>query len=142
MVQRRGSLEYSNHIVRVDVEATNQHFKLWRMLKETTEPAGLFGTMPQEPWLSRMAAKPDHVIQLNCGEVRTYANYKTTRTRENFHNRGTQIILLSDELWLINNNSQSFANGSKPVKRNNLGLCKRFEIYLRTLANIFMDLTV
>ena len=142
MVKEGGPLEYSNHIVRVDVEATHQHFKPWRMLKEKTEPAGLFGTMPQEPWLSKMAAKPDHVIQLNCGEVRTHANYKTTRTWENFHNRGKQIIFLSDELWLIANNSQSFVNGRKLIKRNNLGLCKHSEIYLRTLTNIFMDLMV
>ena len=46
----------------------------------TTEPAGPFGTMPQEPWHSGKAAKPDRVIQPNCGEVHTDASYKITRT--------------------------------------------------------------
>ena len=31
---------------------------------------------------------------------------------------------------LIANNSKSFANESKSIIRNNLGLCKRSEIYL------------
>ena len=43
-------------------------------------------------------AEPDRVIQLNCGEVRTHASYKITRTWENFNNQGTKMILLSDEL--------------------------------------------
>ena len=34
-------------------------------LKETIEPAGLFETMPQEPWHPGKGAKPDFVIQLN-----------------------------------------------------------------------------
>ena len=33
--------------------------------------------------------------------------------QENFNNEGTGMILLSDELWLIANNFQSFANWSK-----------------------------
>ena len=70
-----------------------------------------------------MRAKTDRVIQLNCGEVSTHASYKITKTRENFNNRGTKIILLSDELWLIANNSKSFAKGSKSLIRNNLGFC-------------------
>ena len=74
------------------------------------------------------------VIQLNCGEVRTYASHKTTRTWENFNNRGTRI-LLSDKLWSIVITSKSFSNESKSVIKNNLGLCKRSEIYLRTLKN-------
>ena len=40
------------------------------------------------------------------------------------------MILLSDELWLIANDSKGFKNGSKSIIRNNLGLCKRSEIYL------------
>ena len=40
------------------------------------------------------------------------------------------MILFSEELSLIANNSKSFANGSKSIMRNNLGLCKRSEIYL------------
>ena len=74
------------------------------------------------------------VIQLNCREVRTYASHKTTRTWENFNNRGTRI-LLSDKLWSIVITSKSFSNESKSVIKNNLGLCKRSEIYLRTLKN-------
>ena len=86
--------------------------------------------MPKEPWHPGKSAKLDRVIQLNCGEVRTHASYKTTRTWENFNNQGTKMILLSSKLWLITNNSMSFANGSKSTTRNNLSLCKRSEIYL------------
>ena len=32
--------------------------------------------MPLEPWLPGKGAKPDHIIQLNCGEVHTHARYK------------------------------------------------------------------
>ena len=56
------------------------------ILKEITELGGPFGTMPQEPLHSEKGAKPDCVIQLNCGEVCTHASYKTTRTWENFIN--------------------------------------------------------
>ena len=65
---------------------------------ETTETTGPFGTMPHEPWHPGKDANPDHVIQLNCGEVRTHASYKATRTWENFSNPGTKMILLSDKL--------------------------------------------
>ena len=50
------------------------------------ELAGPFGTMPQELRHPVKDAKPDCVIQLNCGEVRTHASYKATRTWENFNN--------------------------------------------------------
>ena len=86
--------------------------------------------MPPEIWHPGKDAKPDCVIQLNCGEVYTHASYKSTRTWENFNNGGTKMILLSDELWSIANNSKSFANGSKLIIRNNLGLYKRSDIYL------------
>ena len=33
------------------VEATHQHFKPWQVLKETTEPADPFGTMPFSDWV-------------------------------------------------------------------------------------------
>ena len=98
-------------------------------MKETAKTVGQFGTMPQEPCHPGKGAKLESVIQLSCGEVRTHASYKTTRTWETFNNWGTKIILLSDELWLIADNSQSFANGSKSII-NNLGLCKRSKIYL------------
>ena len=97
---------------------------------EMIEPAGTFGTMPQEPWHPGKGAKPDCVIQLYFGKVRTHASYKTTRTWENFNNRETKMILFSDELWLIANNSKSFANTSKTIIRNNLGLWKHPEVYL------------
>ena len=58
------------------------------LLKETTELAGTFGTMPQEPWQRGKGAKPDHAIQLNCGEVRTHASYKTTWAWENLTTKG------------------------------------------------------
>ena len=63
------------------------------------------------------------VIQLNCRELCTHASYKITRTWENFNNRGTKMILLSDELWSIANNSKSIVNQSKSIVRNNLGVC-------------------
>ena len=78
--------------------------------------------MPQEPWHPGKDAKPDRIIQLNCGEVCTHASYKTTRTWENFNNQGTKKILLSDELWLIASNSKNFVNKSESVIKNNLGL--------------------
>ena len=85
--------------------------------------------MQLEPWHPGKGAKPDRVIQLNCGEMRTHASYKTNRTWENFNNQETKMIILSDELWLIANNFKGFANGSKSMIRN-FGLCKRTEIYL------------
>ena len=85
--------------------------------------------MPHEPWHPGKGAKPDRIIQLNCGEMHTHASYKTNRTWENFNNQETKMIILSDELWLIANNFKGFANGSKSMIRN-FGLCKRTEIYL------------
>ena len=90
-------------------------------MKETIKPTGPFETMPHEPRHPGKGAKPDHVIQLNCREVYIRASYKTTRRWENFNNRGTKNILLSDEPWLVANNSKSFANRSKSIS-NNLGL--------------------
>ena len=80
--------------------------------------------MAQKPWHPGKGAILDCVIQSNCGEVRNYERYKTTRTWENFNNQETKMILVSEELWLITDNSKSFANGNKSVIRNNLGLCK------------------
>ena len=62
--------------------------------------------------------------------LRTHASYKATRTWRNFNSRGTKVILLSDELRSVANNSKSFASRSKSIIRNNLGLCKHSEIYL------------
>ena len=39
-------------------------------------------------------------------------------------------IPLSDKLWLLVNNSKSFANWSKSIIRNNKGLGKHSEIYV------------
>ena len=47
------------------------------------------------------------------------------------------MSLLSDELWLINNNSKSFANESKSILRNNLGTCK--VLLFRSFENIVKD---
>ena len=69
---------------------------------------------------TRHNAKLDRVIQLNCGEVRTYVSCKTTRTQESFNHRGTKMFLLSDELWLITNNSKRIANGGKSISLSNL----------------------
>ena len=76
-----------------------------------TEPAGSFGTMPEEPWYPGKGAKPNRIIQLNCGEMCTNASYKTPRTWKNFNSWGTKMVLLSDELWLIANNSKSLKMG-------------------------------
>ena len=105
VVHGRKQLQHSNHIVKVGVKATCLHFNPWRILKETTELAGPFRTMPQEPWHPWKGAKLDRVIQLNCREVHTHASYKTSRTWENFHNWRVKMILLSDKLWVIANNS-------------------------------------
>ena len=86
--------------------------------------------MSQEPWHPGKDAKSDRAIQRNCDEVRTHASYNATRTWKNFNKRGIKMILLSDELWSIPNNSKSFANGSKSIIRNNLGLYKRSDIDL------------
>ena len=67
--------------------------------------------MPQEPWQPEKGAKPDRVIQVDCEEVQTNANYNTTRTWENFNNRGKKMILISDELWLIAHNSTVLQSG-------------------------------
>ena len=115
--------------VKVGVEATCSHFNPCCILREMTKLAGPFGTVPRKPWHRGNNAKTDHIIQLNCGEVCTHASYNTTRKWENVNNWGTKMILLSDKVWLIANNSKS-VNGSSSVKRNNLDLCKHFEIYL------------
>ena len=86
--------------------------------------------MPKELWHPGKDAKMDCIIELNYGEVRTHASYKATKTWENFNNRVTKMLLLSDELWSIANNSKSFANGSKLIIRNNSGLLKHSDIYL------------
>ena len=41
-------------------------------------------------------------------------------------------------IWLIDNNSKSFANGSKPTTRKNLGFCKHFEIFLILLSKTLL----
>ena len=50
LVQRRMQLKHISHVVKVCVKATCLHFNPWCKLKETTEPAGPFGTMPHEIW--------------------------------------------------------------------------------------------
>ena len=116
------------------------HANTWsRILKETTELGGPFGTMSQEPWHPEKGAKPDRVIQLNCGEVCTHASYKTARTWKNFNNWGTKVILLRNEPWLQLTmisilyfliTSIFLQIGSKPITKNNLSLRKCSEIYL------------
>ena len=90
---------------------------------------------PQETRHPGKDAKLDRVIQLNCGEVHTHASYKATRTWENFNSHGTKMIVLSDKLWSIANNSKGFANESKSIIRNNLGLykCSNIRVLARNL---------
>ena len=78
VIQGKVQLEHSSHIVNVGVEATCWHVKPRHILKETTKSAGPFGTMPQEPWRPGNDAKPDRIIQLNCGEV--FFKIKTTQS--------------------------------------------------------------
>ena len=68
VLQGKAQLEHISDIVNVGVEATCWHFKPWRILKKTTEPADQFGTIPQEPWHPGKDAKPDHVIQSTAGK--------------------------------------------------------------------------
>ena len=93
--------------------------------------------MPKEPWDPGKGATPDHLTKLNCWAVCTHASYKTTRTWENFNNRGTKMILLSDELWSIANNCKSFANGIKLIISNNLPY-----LGLSKILSCIMDLMV
>ena len=108
------------------VSKLHTHFNPWQILKITTESVVPFGSMSQGP--DAKDAKPDRVIQLNCGDVCTPESYKTIRAWENFNNQGTKIMFLSDELWLTANNSKSFANVSESILRNNLRWFKHFEI--------------
>ena len=86
--------------------------------------------MPQEPRHPGKDAKPNHIIQLNCREMRTYASYKATRTWENFNNQGAEMIFLPEELGSIANNSKKFTNGSKSIIQSNLGLYKHSDIVM------------
>ena len=130
VVQGRVLLEHCSYIVRISVEATCWHLNPWYILKETTKLAGPFGTMPQKPWHPGKGAKPDCTMQLNCGEVCTHANYKKNRTWGNFNIRGTKMILLSDKLWLIANNSKSFAN------RRCIKEVYTYKVYVKTNAYV------
>ena len=87
--------------------------KPWFILKErTNKPAGLFGTLPQEPWHPERAA-PVCFIQFNCGEEHINTSCKTTRTLEGFNNQQTKMPLFSDKLRLIAN---KFKNLQKMVE--------------------------
>ena len=128
VVQGRAQLEHSSHIVKVGVEAntssTDVYWKKWlnwqihlelchrnpEILKRVLNWIALSNS-------TAMKCAPMQVITKN-------------RTWENFNSRETKMTLLSDEIWLIANNFKSFANGSKLIIRNNIGLCKHPEIYL------------
>ena len=56
------------------------------MLKEMTKWVGSFETLPQEAGHVGKGAKPDRIIQLNCGEGRTHTSYK-----ESEHGRTSTI---------------------------------------------------
>ena len=90
--------------------------------------------MPQEPRHPVKDAKPNHIIQLNCREMRTHASYKAARTWENFNNEGTEMIFLPEELGSIANNSEKFTNGSKSIIQSNLGLYKHADIVMDLMA--------
>ena len=48
------------------------------------------------------------------------------------------MILLSDELWLLANNSESFANGIKPIIKNNWGLWKHCNLTYLELSKTLL----
>ena len=78
-----------------------------------TQLTSLFGTMPQKPWHHGKGAKPDCIIQLDCGEKSTHESCKTTRTKGSFNNQGTKMSFLSDKLWLIAKKSKNFPRRKK-----------------------------
>ena len=119
VVQGRVQLEHRSHMLRsvLRLHANTSSPGLYDQIggngrKEMTKPVGPFGSMPQELWHPEKGAKLDCVIKHSCGEECTHANYKTTRTWENFNNQRTKVILLSEKLWLIANNSKNFASGT------------------------------
>ena len=129
-MQGRLLLEHSNHIVKVGVEATCQHFNPDVYSKKQPNQRAHLELCHSNSDTHERVLNLDCIIQLKCGEMRSHASFKTARTWKSFNNRGTKIFLLSEELWLIANNSKSFENGSKSVRRNNLDLCKHSEIYV------------
>ena len=106
-----------------------QTLQVLKYIKGYNRLAGPFGTMPQEPWHPGKGAKPDHVIQLiagNCAPMQVIKQPEHGRTSTTDKQK---LIIFSDKLWLIANNSNSLSR-SKSIIRNNLGLCKCSEIYL------------
>ena len=93
----------------------NTSFKSWFILKETTERAGPFGSMPQEPWHSGKGAKAD-LIALSNSTVGKCTPMQVIKQPENLGNCTTKVILLSDKLWLI------AVIKSRSVIKNNLGV--------------------
>ena len=87
-----------------------------------------FGNIPQKCWQPGKDATPDQIIQstvVKCAPMQV-----VNQSMGQLQQQGTKMSLLSDELWLITNNSKSFANRGKSIIRNDLGLCKHSEIYL------------
>ena len=129
VVHGRAQLQHSSHFVTLLRSVLRLH-------ANTSSPDLYWRKWPnRQAHLELCYSKPDilkrvpnQIVLSNsiAGEVHTYASYKTTRTWENFNNKGTKIFLLSDQLWLIANNFKSFANMSKSLIKNNLGLCKQF----------------
>ena len=115
VVQARAQLEHSSLTVKVSVKSTYLHFNPWRILEEITKPVDPCGTMPQESWHPGKGAKPvtlSNFTEGKCGPMQVI----NKQNWENFNNRGTKMLLLSDKLWLIANNPKSFVNRSKSIK--------------------------
>ena len=123
VVQGRMQLECNSHILLKEV--TKGTKPIWKAHLELNGIA-LSNSIARKCTPMQVKKQPEHG--------------RTSVTKEQ------KMILLSDELWLIVNNSKSFANRSMLIIRNNLGLCKHSEIYLtskfRTFKNIIMDLMV
>ena len=116
VVQGRVQLEHSSHIVKVDVEATRLHFNCyWRKCQTHLE----------------LCDRNLDILERMLNQIVLFSSsYKATWTRANFNSWGAKMILLSDELWLLDNNSKSFANRNKSLIRNSLGLFKDSKINL------------
>ena len=130
VVQGKAPFEHSNHIVKVDVETTCLHFKPWCILKKQSKRQDHLELCHRNPDILERVLNQIAISNSTEWGVHTHASYKTTRTWEKFNHWGKNMILLSDQLWSIANNSNSFANRGKSIIRNDLGLYKLSDIYL------------
>ena len=87
------------------------HLPLSYILNETTKPVVHLelchrNSDTMEKVLNRVELFNSNVGK--CALMQVNQVSKTTITWESFHNQGTKVSLLSDELWLIDNSSKNF----------------------------------